>query len=101
MSRTISNSYSSGVTLTNAGDNPVLVTATIDAVAGDGLIGASPIAWSITNQGTVETSDAAAAAGISLASGGSIDNSGSIAGIARRGYRRRRRDAGQLRHNHQ
>ncbi len=73
MSRTISSSYSSGITLTNAGDDPVLVTGTIDASTGNALFGVTPVAWSITNQGTIETGDAALS-GISLAAGGSIGN---------------------------
>jgi hypothetical protein len=73
MSRTISSSYSSGITLTNAGDDPVLVTGTIDTAAGNALYGTTPVVWSITNQGTIETGDAGLS-GISLAAGGSIGN---------------------------
>jgi hypothetical protein len=45
MARTISGSYSSGITLSNPSDNPVTVTGTISlATAGNGLQAAS--AWS-------------------------------------------------------
>lgn len=73
MSKTISSSYSSGITLANAGDNPVLVTGTINAATGIALYATTAVAWSITNKGIIETKDSSAS-GVRLGTGSSIDN---------------------------
>jgi hypothetical protein len=55
MSRTISGTYTSTVTLTSASDNPISVTGSITAAAGYGLygIGGELNAWTITNFGVI------------------------------------------------
>jgi len=70
MSKVISGSYTTSITLSSSADNPVTVTGTI-TVSGRALIGQSPTSWTITNQGVVESSGAV---GIDLASGGSVGN---------------------------
>jgi hypothetical protein len=73
--KTFSGSYSLGFTLSSAGYDPVLVTGTFDVAAGVALYGASAIAWTITNQGTIASTDTAATgAGISLTAGGTVSN---------------------------
>ncbi|WP_158933135.1 hypothetical protein [Acidisphaera sp. S103] len=55
MTRTISGTYASTVTLTSVSDNPVSVTGNITAVANNGLygIGGESNAWTITNYGVI------------------------------------------------
>ena len=76
MAKTYNGSYSSGITLSNSSYNPVLVTGTIEAGTGTALYGTVGTTWTITNQGTIATADTAAA-GITLASGGSVTNAAS------------------------
>jgi hypothetical protein len=73
MAKDFSGSYSSGITLSNASYNPVSVTGTIDAATGTALYGTVGTAWTVSNQGTILTTDATAQ-GISLASGGIVSN---------------------------
>jgi fibronectin-binding autotransporter adhesin len=69
--RTISNSYSSEITLTNTADNPVTVTGTIDAATQTALYGTTPGVWTIINQGLIDSGDAS---GITLGAGGTVSN---------------------------
>jgi hypothetical protein len=73
---TISSSYTSGITLTQAADNPVLVTGTITVGAGIALYGAGGIAWTLTNAGLLRSEGAGPSGGygVSLAAGGSVTN---------------------------
>jgi hypothetical protein len=71
--RTISQGYTSGITLTGAGDNPVVVTGSIDTDPGAALTGAAPVAWTIGNTGLIR-STATNGTGVQLAAGGSIAN---------------------------
>lgn len=73
MAKDFSGSYSSGITLSNASYNPVSVTGTINAATGTALYGTVGTAWTVSNQGTILTTDATAQ-GISLASGGIVSN---------------------------
>jgi fibronectin-binding autotransporter adhesin len=79
MGTTISGTNPAGVTLTSAGDNPTTIAA--DAQLYGGLYVSYPGAWQVLNLGTVEGPDV----GISLSSGGSIDNaalvSAAVAGV--------------------
>jgi hypothetical protein len=69
--RTISNSYSSEITLSNTADNPVTVTGTIAAASQTALYGTTPGIWTITNQGLIASGSAS---GISLGAGGTVSN---------------------------
>ena len=73
MSRTISSSYASGITLSSPGDNPVTVTGTINASSGSALYGTSPTAWTVTNSGQIDASGTSGY-GIRLRAGGSVTN---------------------------
>ncbi len=84
MSRTISLSYSSGITLTSAGDNPVYVTGTISststAALGAALYSNAAVDWTITNSGHITAGNY----GIRLKTdGGSVTNNsgGTITGL--------------------
>jgi hypothetical protein len=68
---TISGTSMSGVTLTQAADNPALVTGTITVASGTALYGVDDMAWSVTNAGLVGSE---AGYGVSLAAGGSVTN---------------------------
>jgi Hint domain len=75
VSRTISSSYSSGITLTSAGDNPVTVTGTINysstSPLGAALYSDAAVAWTITNSGRIIAGNY----GVKLkADGGSVTN---------------------------
>ena len=80
--RTISATYNSLVTLTSAGDNPVLIdtTAALDA----GLYGSSGTDWTVTNNGVIATGVAgfsgarSPGAAVLMASESTITNYGSI-----------------------
>jgi hypothetical protein len=71
--REISQSYTSGVTLTNSADNLVRVSGTIDTGSGSALTGAAPTAWTIVNQALLRSTDTAGN-GITLAAGGTVLN---------------------------
>jgi collagen type I/II/III/V/XI/XXIV/XXVII alpha len=73
MAKEFGGSYSSGITLSNASYNPVSVTGTINVATGTALYGAVGTAWTLSNQGTILTTDTTAA-GVSLASGGVVSN---------------------------
>ena len=82
--RTLTATYSSLVTLTNPGDNPVTVVAT--AALDAGLYGSSSADWTITNYGGITTgvdaANAAArgtAAAVLMASYSTVTNDGGIA----------------------
>ncbi len=75
MSRTISQSYASGITLTNAGDNPVYVTGTINYGTGTALYGTSGTSWTLDNSGLIS-----GIVGVLLAAGGTLTNAGTISG---------------------
>ena len=68
---TISGTSMSGVTLTQAADNPALVTGTITVASGTALYGADDMAWTVTNAGLLGSE---AGYGVSLAAGGSVTN---------------------------
>src|SRR5689334_17917172 len=80
--RTIAATYTSLLTLTNAADNPVYVTAT--AALNAGLYGSPGTDWTITNYGVIATdadgSNGArgTASAMLLASESTITNTGSI-----------------------
>jgi collagen type I/II/III/V/XI/XXIV/XXVII alpha len=82
MSGTISTAVTQGVTLTvsptTITSSGSVITASGDAVTGT-LSGAPVSGWTIINQGSV-TASAAGANGIDLSTGGSISNTGVIAG---------------------
>jgi hypothetical protein len=67
---TISGSYSAGIPLFQAADNPVLVTGTIAASTGFALYGTSDIDWTVTNAGSL----GGASFGVLLPGGGSVTN---------------------------
>jgi hypothetical protein len=71
--REISQSYTSGVTLTNSADNLVRVSGTIDTGSGSALTGAAPTGWTIVNQALLRSTDTAGN-GITLAAGGTVLN---------------------------
>ena len=71
MSRTISTSYASQVSLTSGDDNPVTITGA--GTLSGGLFGASGTAWTVTNYGVINP---AAGYGVSLAAGGAVTNTG-------------------------
>jgi hypothetical protein len=91
MAKTISNSYSMGITLSNTADNPVSVTGTIDVPSGSALmgLGGGGESWTIDNSGQINNSDASGGA-IQLGDNGSpvaagiVTNqtAGLIAGVA-------------------
>lgn len=70
---TISNSYTNGISLNDAADNPVLVTGTISVNSGYALYGTAGIAWTVTNAGTI----GGASFGVLLPGGGSVTNQSS------------------------
>lgn len=73
---TISNAYFTGVTLTQATYNPVLVTGAITVTTGVALYGGGGVAWTVTNAGLLR-SDAAGVSGgygVSLTAGGYLTN---------------------------
>ena len=74
--RTISNTYSSGISLTSAGDNPltVLASASITSASGLGLYAASGTYWTIANAGRVNGYNV----GVSFAGSGTLTNTGEI-----------------------
>lgn len=67
-----------GITLSSAISNPVLITGTVSAASGAGLYGPGGAAtsWTIANSGTIE----GAAYGITLNASGLITNAASITG---------------------
>ena len=67
---TLAGQYNSTVLLHSAPQNPVTVTGTISVASGDALQGSAPIAWTITNDGSISGSSH----GISLAAAGTISN---------------------------
>jgi hypothetical protein len=83
MSYTLSTAVTQGITLSV---NPTTITGSGSVTASTGVAVTGPATgnvpatgWSLTNQGTV-TASAVGAEGVSLAGGGSIGNSGVIAG---------------------
>ena len=72
MGRIINGIYNAGIKLTNAQDNPVVITpnGTIDTTGAYGLDGAVGTAWSVRNEGSVT----GAVWGVTLASGGVVTN---------------------------
>ncbi len=73
---TLSNTYFAGVTLTQAADDPVLVTGTITVGSGIALYGTDGIAWTITNEGLLRSEGPGPSGGygVSLTDGGSVTN---------------------------
>ena len=67
---TISDSYTAGISLTDAADNPVLVTGTISVSSGFALYGTAGITWTVTNAGSI----GGASFGVLLPGGGSVTN---------------------------
>ena len=72
--------YASGVTLLT---NPTTIdsSATITNAAGKGVVGPSGTAWTLTNLGTI-TETTGGSTGVSLASGGTVTNSGKISALS-------------------
>ena len=73
MARTISSSYSNGITLSNPSDNPVTVTGTI-SLATSGIDLQAANAWSVFNSGSLIAPNATSSYGVSLGAGGYVDN---------------------------
>ena len=73
---TISSTYFTGVTLTQATYNPVLVTGAITVTSGVALYGGGGIGWTVTNAGLLRSDDAGASGsfGVSLTAGGILTN---------------------------
>ncbi len=80
MSKTISGTYASGITLTSIADNPTTITALGRVNAG--LYISNPAAWQVVNQGSIHSGSGGK--GITLSSGGTVTNqtAGGIYGIA-------------------
>jgi hypothetical protein len=78
MARNITGTYTTGLTLTNAGDNPVGIAsgANIANATGIGLQSALPVYWSVTNAANASISGNTF--GVSLANAGIFTNSGHI-----------------------
>src|ERR1700733_1142982 len=78
MARTINGTYTAGVILTNAGDNPVGIAsgASIANASGIGLQSTQAVYWSVTNGTNANISGDSF--GVSLANAGTFVNSGSI-----------------------
>ena len=78
MARNITGTYTAGLTLTNAGDNPVGIAsgANIANATGIGLQSALPVYWSVTNAANANISGNSF--GVSLANAGTFTNSGHI-----------------------
>ncbi len=78
MARNISGTYAAGVTITNAGDNPLGISAGAKLAnsAGIGLQSALPVYWSVTNAAGANISGNSF--GVSLANAGIFSNSGGI-----------------------
>ncbi len=74
--RSISGTYTAGVALTNADDNPVTIlsSASIANAAGVALQAAPPTDWAIDSAGTIS----GYSVGVSLAGSGTLTNTGSI-----------------------
>src|SRR5690242_16862867 len=74
--RTIFGPYPSGLSLTNADDNPVsiLVTGSIASANGVALLAASNVDWTIASAGKI----IGYTVGVSLAGNGTLTNTGSI-----------------------
>jgi hypothetical protein len=79
MARTISNSYASGITVSNTADNPLTVLGTIDAGTGNALTATAPVSWNISNKGVVEAAGSGNGVVLPLF-GSSLDNVGTISG---------------------
>src|SRR5262249_47699942 len=78
MGKTYSGTYTNGIVLTNfAINNPVTVTGVIDGGPRDGLRG-DVDAWTVSNSGLITSPGYA---GVRLTVGGSVGNSGAIAGV--------------------
>jgi hypothetical protein len=78
MSKTISISYNSGITLTSAADNPTTITQS--GYVNGGLYVSSPGGWLVVNQGTITDGEH----GVSLGGAGTVTNvaGGLISGVA-------------------
>ena len=78
MARNITGTYTAGLTLTNAGDNPIAIAsgASIANAAGIGLQSALPVYFSVANATNADISGNSF--GVSLANAGSFGNSGHI-----------------------
>src|ERR1017187_6927577 len=78
MARNITGTYTAGLTLTNAGDNPVGIAsgANVANATGIGLQSALPVYWSVTNAANANISGNSF--GVSLANAGTFTNSGHI-----------------------
>ncbi len=77
MSRTITSSYATGVTLTSPGDNPVTVgaSANLANTGAPALAGAAAVTWTIDSAGSIiATGSTTGATGILLAGDGSVTN---------------------------
>ncbi len=75
--RTIAQTYTTGISLTDPGDNPVTVlsSATIDTGSGVALQGSSGTYWTIGNAGLLQaTGTIAGDIGVALAGGGAVTN---------------------------
>ena len=75
--RTIAGTYTTGISLSDPGDNPVTVLSggIIDTGSGVALQGSSGTYWTIGNAGLVEaTGTTAGDIGVALAGGGAVTN---------------------------
>jgi len=86
VSRTIaSNNYTSGLTLTNTGDNPILIESgfTISDAAGNAVDSTAAYAWSIDNLGSL-LATASASSGVGLSALDTLTNAtgGTISGYS-------------------
>ena len=84
--RTITGSYSTGVTLTNTADSPLIIEAgaSIANVSGAALRSALAFYWAIDNSGTLQSTASPSGVGIALAAGAAVTNEqvGRIAGYS-------------------
>ena len=78
MARNITGTYTAGLTITNAGDNPLGISAgaNIASSTGIGLQSALPVYWSVTN--AANASIGGNSFGVSLANAGIFSNSGHV-----------------------
>ena len=78
MARSITGTYTAGLTITSAGDNPLGIAsgANIGNASGIALQSALPVYWSVSNAGGANISGYTF--GVSLTNGGVFNNSGQI-----------------------